>query len=191
MKNIADRMIAHREEITSLRLDPFNLPQTVSCGYDENGEPVSFTVHEKGVVARRVLEKSGLPLSMMLGLTAYRGVAAEAKELEGGRIDVTLSLLHEDPNLTVPLLVADNLDDIAADWHLWSEKLGLQMLLIESDGVARTLEESLGAVKKSQPSERRAGRPTRARRPRFLARRRTGSMGMRLIVDGQEIIARQ
>ena len=190
MKTIADRMIAEREEITSLRLDPFQMPQTVSCGYDENGEPVSFTIYQKGVVARRVLEKSNLPLSMMVGLRAYRGVAAEAKELEGGRIDVTLKLLHDDPKLTVPLLVADNLEDVAADWNVWSEKPGLPMLLIEADGVARTLEESLGAVKKSFSAERRAGRPTRARRPRFLARRRTGSLGMRLIVDGQEIIAR-
>ncbi len=190
MKTIADRMIAQREEITSLRLDPFQMPQTVSCGFDEHGEPVSFTVYDKGVVARRVLEKSGLPLSMMVGLRAYRGVAAEAREMEGGRLDVTLKLLHDDPKLTVPLLIADNLEDIAVDWNVWSEKLGLPMLLIEADGVARTLEESLGLAKKPFLAERRAGRPTRSRRPRFLARRRTGSMGVRLIVDGQEIIAR-
>lgn len=191
MKNIADLMIAQREDFTSLRLDPFQLPQTVSCGYDEKGDPVSFTVYDKGVVARRVLQRSELPLSIMVGLSAYRGVAAEAKELENGRVEVTLKLLHDDPDLCVPLLVADNLDDIAADWNAWSEKLGLTMLLVEADGVARTLEESLGAVKKSYPVERRAGRPTRARRPRFLARRRTGTLGVRLIVEGREIVARQ
>jgi hypothetical protein len=66
------------------------------------------------------------------------------------------------------------------------------MLLIEADGVARTLEESLGAaIKALPPQERRKGRSSTKRRPRFLARRRSGDLGMRLVVAGEEIIARQ
>ncbi|MCA1260306.1 DUF6101 family protein, partial [Nitratireductor aquimarinus] len=38
--------------------------------------------------------------------------------------------------------------------------------------------------------ERRQGRPVRARRPRFLARRKCGSLGVRVVVGGDEIIAR-
>ena len=66
------------------------------------------------------------------------------------------------------------------------------MLLIEADGVARTLEESLGAAIKTQPPrDRRKGRISTTRRPRFLARRRTGDLGLRLVIGGEEIIARQ
>jgi len=66
------------------------------------------------------------------------------------------------------------------------------MLLIESDGVARTLEESLGAAIKALPAkDRRKGRVSTTRRPRFLARRRAGNLGLRLVIDGQEIISRE
>ena len=51
--------------------------------------------------------------------------------------------------LSVPLLVADDLEDVAADWRAWAEAYRLPMLLIEADGVARTLEESLGAAIKA------------------------------------------
>ncbi len=64
------------------------------------------------------------------------------------------------------------------------------MMLIESDGIARTLEESLGAVKTAPVKERRKRRPIEARRPRFLARRKIGNLGMRLMIGGEEIIAR-
>jgi hypothetical protein len=92
--------------------------------------------------------------------------------------------------LSVPLLVADDLEDVAADWRAWSISFGLPMLLIEADGVARTLEESLcAAAGMLPPQPRRQGRPTRARRPRFLMRRRPGGLGTRLVIDGREIIA--
>jgi hypothetical protein len=64
------------------------------------------------------------------------------------------------------------------------------MLLIEADGVARTLEQSLGAALKAYPPvERRQGRATITRRPRFLMRRKTGDLGLRLVVEGYEIVA--
>ena len=46
-------------------------------------------------------------------------------------------------------------------------------------------------MKKGQPIERRKGRVSMHRRPRFLARRRTGTLGLRLVVNGEEIIARK
>jgi hypothetical protein len=92
--------------------------------------------------------------------------------------------------LSVPLLVADDLDDVAADWRAWADAYRLPMLLIEADGEARTLEESLGAALKTlPPQERRKSRVSMQRRPRFLARRRAGDLGLRLVVDGEEIIA--
>jgi hypothetical protein len=64
------------------------------------------------------------------------------------------------------------------------------MLLIEADGIARTLEESLGAAIKALPAkDRRKRRVTPQRRPRFLMRRKTGNLGLRLVINGDEIIA--
>lgn len=174
----------------NMRLDPFRLPQVVSYATrDEQGD-VTFVIDKRGATIRRVLKMSGLPATIVLPARAFRGVAARAIEDSEGNVTVTLELLHNDPQLCVPLLVAEDLDDIAADWRAWAEEYRLPMLLIEADGVARTLEESLGTVKTAPVKERRKRSSLKQRRPRFLARRRTGDLGLRLVVDGEEIIAR-
>ncbi len=174
----------------NMRLDPFRLPQVVSYATCDDFGDVTFTIDQRGAVVRRLLEMSGVPAIIALPAKAFRGVAARALEDGDGNVTVTLELLHNDPMLSVPLLVADDLDDVAADWRAWADAYRLPMLLIEADGIARTLEESLGAVRKAPVRERRQGKAANARRPRFLARRKIGSLGLRLVVDGQEIIAR-
>lgn len=174
----------------NMRLDPFRLPQVVSYAIRDEFGDVTFTIDQRGVVVRRRLEMSGVPAIIALPAKAFRGVAARAIEDDEGNVTVTLELLHNDPMLSVPLLVAHDLDDVAADWRAWADAYRLPMLLIEADGVARTLEESLGAVRKAPVRERRQGRASSARRPRFLARRKVGALGVRLVVDGEEIIAR-
>lgn len=174
-----------------MRLDPFRLPQVVSYATrDEQGD-VTFVIDQRGAVIRRILARSGLPVTIVLPARAFRGVAARAIEDSEGNVTVTLELLHNDPQLSVPLLVADNLEDIAADWRTWADEYRLPMLLIEADGIARTLDESLGAVKTAPVKERRKRKASQPRRPRFLARRRAGDLGLRLVIGGEEIIARE
>ncbi|KFB10782.1 DUF6101 family protein [Nitratireductor basaltis] len=174
----------------TMRLDPFRLPQAVSYASQDDFGEVAFTVDQRGVRMRRVLDKSQLPVTFALPARAFRGVAARAIEHEDGDVTVTLELYHDDPMLCVPLLVAGDFDDVAADWRAWAEAYRLPMMMVEADGVARTLEESLGHVKAQRPQERRQGRPVRHRRPRFLARRKQGTLGLRLVVNGSELIAR-
>ncbi|PSJ62575.1 DUF6101 family protein [Kumtagia ephedrae] len=174
----------------NMRLDPSRLPQVVSYASRDDLGDVTFTIDRRGAVLRRRLDRSGLPVTVALPARAFLGVAARAMEDETGTVTVTLELLHRDPMLSVPLLVADDLEDVAADWRAWSDAYGLPMLLVEADGVARTLEESLGAaIRALPPQARRQGRATRARRPRFLVRRKAGDLGLRLVVEGHEIIA--
>lgn len=174
----------------NMRLDPFHLPQVACYATRDDIGDVTFTIDERGVAVRRTLPQSGLPVSMLLPANVFRGVAARAIEDELGDVTVTLELLHDDHSLSVPLLVAEDLDDIAADWRAWAEAYKLPMLLIEADGVARTLEESADQIRQDKAQERRRPSLTTARRPRFLARRKMGNLGLRLVVDGEEIIAR-
>lgn len=174
-----------------MRIDPFDLPYAINYSATDEFGDVSYSIDKRGAIIRRKLEMSELPVTIAIPAPLFRGVAANATEHGDGSMTVTLELLHTDPHLSVPLLVADNLEDIAADWHAWAEAYRLPMLLIESDGVARTLEESLGmAVKARRPKDRRKGKATTSRRTRFQMRRRSGDMGMRLVIGGDEIIAR-
>ena len=152
---------------------------------------MTFSIDHRGVIVRRVLEMSGLPVTLVMPAKAFRGIAARAIEDGEGNVTVTLELMHNDPALSVPLLVAHDLEDVAADWRAWSEAYRLPMLLVEADGIARSLEESLGAIRKGPPKLRRKRAPSSAHRPRFLARRKQGNLGLRLVVSGDEIIARE
>ena len=173
----------------NMRLDPFRLPQAVTYATrDEDGD-VSFTINERGAVIKRRLPQCGLPLSIALPARAFQGVTARAIEDEAGDVTVTLELMHIDPQLSVPLLVAEDFDDIAADWRAWSDAFSLPMLLVEADGIARPLEDSIGQVKKQAIKPRRHPANITERRPRFLARRKTGDLGLRLVIDGDELIS--
>lgn len=173
-----------------IRLDPFQMPQSVSYASHGEDDDVSFTINERGAVLRRVLPSSGLPMSVALPAHVFLGVAARAVEDDSGEITVTLELMHEDSQMSVPLLVAHDLDDVAADWRAWANAYKLPMLLVEADGVARPLYDTIGAVMASTSTERRQGQEVRRRRPRFLARRKTGSLGISLKIGGKEIISR-
>ena len=174
-----------------LRLDPGNFPQRVSYAARDERDEVSVTLDSRGAVIRKVLTKSGLPLSIALPARAFKGVAARAIDHGDGTVTVTLELHHTDIALSVPLLVAHDLDDIAADWRAWSELYGLPMLMVEADGVARPLEDGSMRQAGTAPSRRRRHHQIADRRPRFLVRRSTGSMGFRMKIEGREIIARR
>src|SRR5690606_17376650 len=147
----------------------------------DGGTDVTFTINERGAVIRQVLPSSGLPMSIALPANAFVGVAARAVEAEFGEITVTLELMHDDPQLSVPLLVAHDLTDVAAAWRAWAASFNLPIMLGGEEGVARPLYESTGAVRTGQPQARRQGQEPRRRRPRFLARRKTGTLGVRLV----------
>jgi len=172
------------------RLDPARLPQELSYAARDDRDETTITVNRRGATMKRTLRQSGLPLHVALPARAFRGVAVRATETGPEHALVTLELLHEDAELCVPLSVGYDLPGIAKDWQVWSELLGLPMMMIEADGVARTLEESARGLVSDEPQPRRHHSMFAERRPRFLARRRLGNLGCRLMVHGEEIIAR-
>ncbi len=176
---------------STLRLDPSRFPQQVTYALREASGDVTITIDERGAVLRKILPASGLPLSFALPARAFKGVAARAIDHGDGEVTVTLELHHEDPDLCIPLLVAHDLCDIAADWRTWSDAFRIPMLMVEADGVARPLENHFGDVRSSRTSPRRRHSYFAARRPRFLVRRTTGNLGVTMRIEGKEIIARR
>ena len=98
-----------------LRLDPGLFPQHLRYEIEDTKENVSITLDERGAVMRRTLPASGLPLTVALPFRVFKGVAARAIDHGNGDVTVTLELHHDDPDLCIPLLVAHDLCDIAAD----------------------------------------------------------------------------
>lgn len=173
-----------------LRLDPGLFPQHLRYEIENSQETVAITLDERGVVMRRSLPASGLPLTVALPSRVFKGVAARAIDHGNGDVTVTLELHHNDPSLCIPLLVAHDLFDIAADWRSWSEAYGIPMLMVEADGVARELDEHLITAGAKPPKPRRRHSYFADRRPRFLVRRKVGNLGISMKIKGREIFSR-
>jgi hypothetical protein len=73
-----------------------------------------------------------------------------------------LVLVHPDPSLTIPLCVSSDREEIASAWQMWSDIFALPQL---PEDQAR------------EPAmRRRRHNAIRARRPKFLVRRRRGDL---------------
>lgn len=167
----------------ALRLDPYQSTHHLEAA------GARFRLDHKGVVVRKQLN-CGLHVSMAVPARAYRGVAGRAIEDDKGNITVSLELLHHDPELCIPLLLAHDLNDVAADWHSWSRLLKLPMLVIGADGTTSAAQRMLGKLMIEDPLARRKRITTRHHRPYFLRRRKKGTVGTVERISAKELIAR-
>lgn len=173
--------------LEAVRLDPFSLPHRFryDTGTDARsgkpmGEAAVFLEKTMASICRRL--PSGIPMAMRLPMAAFEGVAVRMVadtigadgEPDGDGVAV-VELMHRDPNLSLPLSVARDLDDVVADWKAWARVLGLPMLIVEVDGSWRALESRIGQVVVGRVRPRRARSVMKGRRPRFLTRRKTGT----------------
>ena len=87
---------------------------------DDYGD-VTFTIDQRGAIVRRILQMSGLPATVVLPANAFRGVAARALEDRKATSRSRSNSCTTIRMLSVPLLVADDLEDVAADWRAWAD----------------------------------------------------------------------
>lgn len=154
----------------SLRLDPLSLPVRFDAHDPRaDGYTRQIELHRERVVLRRAVR--GMQMAINVRVSDFTGVA-----LRGHDEAQALILVHRDPSLSVPLLVGAEANELLEAWSTWSEIFALPQL-------------DEGARKPA--ARRRRANAIRARRPKFLMRRRTG-MVRELPVhrEEREIIAR-
>ncbi|MEM7215094.1 MAG: DUF6101 family protein [Pseudomonadota bacterium] len=180
MANIARQDGAGRR----MRLDPYQKQHKIELNNK------SYKIDTNGAVVKKMLS-CGLPVTMAVPAKAFKGVAARAVEDSEGRMTVTLELLHHDPELCVPLLFAEDMNDIAADWHSWSRLMKLPMLLVGLDGEPTAIQSMLGEIMVEAPWDRRKRISSIKHRPNFLRRRKPGTVGEVEKLTAAELIARR
>ncbi len=138
----------------ALRLDPLSLPVSFDAhDVRADGGVRRIELHRERVVLRRAVQ--GMRMAINVRVSDFRGVA-----LRGVDDAQMLVLVHRDPSLTIPLCVSSDHDEISAAWQMWSDIFALPQL---PEDEAR------------EPAARRRRRNAiRARRPKFLVRRRGG-----------------
>jgi hypothetical protein len=139
-----------------LRLDPLSLPVSFNAHDTRaDGGVRSIELHRERVVVRRALH--GMRMAVNVRMRDFLGVA-----LRGIDDAQMLVLVHRDPSLTIPLCVSSDPEEIASAWQMWSDIFALPLLPEDKAG---------------EPAlRRRRHNAIRARRPKFLVRRRRGGL---------------
>jgi len=139
-----------------LRLDPLSLPVSFDA-HDAraDGGVRRIELHRERVVLHRAIH--GMQMAVNVRVRDFLGVALR------GIDDVQmLVLVHRDPSLSIPLGTSSDRDEISAAWQMWSDIFALPQLPED---------------KACEPAaRRRRHNAIRARRPRFLVRRRGGDL---------------
>ena len=156
----------------ALRLDPLSLPVSFDA-HDAraDGGVRQIELHRERVVLRRALH--GMRMAVKIRVSDFLGVA-----LRGLDDAQMLVLVHRDPSLNIPLGASSDRDEIASAWRMWSDIFQLPQLPED---------------KPSEPAvRRRRHNAIRARRPKFLMRRRIGALlnPVNIFRGEHEIIAR-
>lgn len=155
-----------------LRLDPLSLPLSFDA-HDAraDGGVRRIELHRERVVLRRAVR--GMQMAVNVRVSDFLGVG-----LRGLDDAQMLVLVHRDPSLNIPLAVSSDTDEINSAWQMWSEIFALPQL---------------PEAKSHEPAvRRRRQNAIRARRPKFLVRRRGGALlnPANVHAGEREIIAR-
>ncbi len=140
----------------ALRLDPLSLPVSFDA-HDAraDGGVRKIELHRERVVLHRAVH--GMRMAINVRVRDFLGIA-----LRGIDDAQMLVLVHRDPSLSIPLGASSDREEISAAWQMWSEIFALPQLPED---------------KPSEPAaRRRRHNAIRARRPKFLVRRRGGDL---------------
>lgn len=148
----------------------------------------AFELGEGVVVEGRL--RCGLQTRVSCRMSAFRGVAARLSLSKDDRVIAELVLLHRDASLNVTLARSNDLVELAADWQMWARRFNLPLILIEPDGVEQMVSKRIGALDVAATRPRRPSAFSATRRPRFLRRRKKGTVDFAHRIGGREIIAR-
>jgi len=140
----------------ALRLDPLSLPLSFQAQDSRaDGGVRKIELHRERVVLHRAVH--GMQMAVNVRVSDFLGVA-----LRGLDDAQMLVLVHRDPSLTIPLCVSSDREEIAAAWQMWSDIFALPQLPEECP--------------REPAARRRRHNAIRARRPKFLVRRRAGDL---------------
>jgi Family of unknown function (DUF6101) len=140
----------------ALRLDPLSLPLSFHAQDTRaDGGVRQIELHPERVVLRRAV--SGMRMAVNVRVSDFLGVA-----LRGIDDAQMLVLVHRDPSLNIPLGASTDHEELAAAWQMWCDIFHLPFL---------------PEAKPREPATRRRRHNViRARRPKFLMRRRAGHL---------------
>ncbi len=155
-------------------LETYFAGQKLATGADQHdaradgGKRVVRLTRRDILISRRL---AGISMTIAVPVSAYRGVALAVEAASEGGAAYRLSLTHSDPELDIVLVETRDSSTAAADWKYWASVLALPRLYKDNGEI-----QSVDRSKRTGPFRRPRNASVAKRRPRFLARRKTGQL---------------
>lgn len=108
-------------------------------------------------------------------VSSFRGVAVAVRRGDGEPV-FNLTLVHENPRLSIPLSTSTEAAIVAREWQAWAKALNLPLLAVNEDGSVHAELTTLGVVLAERPSPRRRGSALVGRRSRYARQRRASAV---------------
>jgi len=140
-----------------MRLDPLSLPLSFHAHDTRaDGGVRRIELHRERVVLHRAVQ--GMRMAINVRVSDFLGIALRGLDDDAQM----LVLAHRDPSLNIPLCVSSDREEIVSVWLKWSDIFALPQLMED--------------LPREPAARRRRHNAIRARRPRFLVRRRPGDL---------------
>lgn len=157
----------------------------------DNSQPAGLRQVE--IQRRKILFERlcvGVLVKVAVPTSAYRGVLMSLVVTGTGNFLYRTQLLHQDPDLSVPLYDHPERATMEAHWRRWAQALGVPLLVERDPGCIESVSQK-PAPTQAQPL-RRTRALTRERRGAFARRRKTGRIALLGVhySAAHEIIAR-
>jgi Family of unknown function (DUF6101) len=155
------------------RLEPPSLPLRLPTHNTRaDGGVRRIELHRERVVLHRAVK--GMRMAINVRVQDFLGVALRSVDDDAQ----VLVLVHRDPALNIPLCESADREEIVSAWLTWSDIFALPQLMDDDHY--------------EPAARRRRHNAIRARRPKFLVRRRLGNLTNTESIhrDEREIIAR-
>ena len=174
----------------AFRLDPLTLPVRGFARPGGTAEAAFVIDREHAIVHWQGKAGASTAESVPLRQLSRRGGAHGDDGRHRRDPGASSNCSTSDTWLTLPLVVADDPEDVAADWQAWGHALNLPLLVVGQDGSVSGPLAQIGGLVTTIAKPRRRHSFFAGRRPRFLTRRKTGHGRSTEQLAGREIIAR-
>lgn len=108
-------------------------------------------------------------------VSSFKGVGVVVRRGDGEPV-FNLTLVHENPRLSIPLSSSTEVAAVAREWQAWGKALNLPLLAVNEDGSVHAELNALGVMLTEKPSPRRRGSALVGRRSRYGRHRRATAL---------------
>lgn len=139
-------------------------------GLGQKRSVANFTI-QNGIVTIEQKADGATPSIMQIPFKLFYGIAIKQEaSFEDGEECVSLYLIMDNDELAVPVFHGLNTEQLLPLWYEWQDLYGLELMIVQSEGVVKSLVQPHNCLHANMPAPRRILKNVKSRRLRMTRR---------------------